>query len=462
MAGLTTTVVGTLPSGVAVDSRIDVIGVVSYDGTNTGLIAINIAQTLAGLPDPNTYAPIEVGGTTFSFTNRWLISNSMENLASNPISGGQASRAMVARDGRMYFPDRLTSGGGDANHGIVVVDAATGNRVERINFGDTDVFRRVVDRDLYPDSIGSVLGFSFNDLKMDCVGNMVSINLAPAGSTSPFQIWVIDTDNPTSSRLLFNVERFIDFLPLLGARIDYFDVFGDVDGDAIIMAAIGGTRNVYKWYIEDGNVIWHETTPLDLDAPATTITGLPVLSTAAFIHIVDKDLFFIDTMDAAPVFAGVPILFDMDGQVVDHFLTIEDEYVREAAMPHVTPVGLTEFSLAGYHFMVTAHGNTNSVPPSTFHLLRYADGGKEIADITPMWVFPYPTRGLGGGSNPGCSCRHVCRRQQSNFRPGSISSFCIQRYRSVSYSWYQLNRNQYSCNRRILGKSCYIRRTNSC
>jgi len=411
LAGLTTTVVGTLPSGIAVNSRINVLGVVSYDGTNTGLIAINIAQTLAGLPDPSVYNPISFGTdenmVTLTLTNKWLISNRLENHAANPIATAQASRSMAARNGRMYFPDRVTSGGGNENHGLVVVDAATGNRIERINFRDTDVFRRVVDRDLYPDSIGSVLGFSFNDVKLDCAGNMLAINLAPAGSISPFQIWVIDTETPANSRLLFNVERFVDLVvnpPLLNlpnARIDYFDVFGDVNGDAIIMAALGGTANVYKWYIVDGQVYWHETFPLDFSAPGTTIYGLSTLSTAAYIFIVDETLFFIDTMNDAPPTAGVPILFDMDGEVIDGFHNILDDSIRTAAMPHVTPVGLTEFSLSGFNFIVTAHGNTNSPTPSTFQLLKY-DGRQEFEDLKPMWIFP-AQGGLGGGSNPGRS-----------------------------------------------------------
>lgn len=393
------TIVATLPTGIGVGNRISVVGVVSYDGTTTRLIASDVTATLAGLPDPFNYPDIVKENATFSFEGMWLISNRMGNYLPNRIAAAQASRGMAARDGRMYFVDRVFSDIGvpDENHGVVVVNAATGDRIERINFRDTDVFRNT--------ETGVPMGSSFNDLQLDCAGNFVSISLA-AGSVSPMQIWVLDMETPANSRMLLDgtIAQELEkvFLDVFDARIDYFDVFGDMNGDGFIMAAGGNSPNVFRWTVEDGEITWLNVIGLEF---AGTMIGVTALSTAAYIYIVNEDLFFIDTQNEAPLVSGVPILFDMLGQVVDGFHNIEDLEVREAVQPHARPVGLTEFTVEvdddEFHFLILAHGNTDSSPASTFQLLKYADAGKEFESLTPMWVFP--GYGLGGGSNPGRS-----------------------------------------------------------
>ena len=395
----TTTLIAELPAGMSVGTRINLTGVVSYNGTTTGLMAstANIALAPAAVPDPSTYTPRTFGqgddAVTFELEGKWLISVERGNLIANPVTASlQASRSMVAKDGRMYFPDRIVGGGeGHQDHGVVVVNAATGERIKRINFRNSDVFRNAG---------GAPLGFSFNDLKLDCKGNFVSSNLATS-SASIFQIWVLDMENITNSRMLLNTTLTAEMqragITAFDARIDYIDAFGDMNGDGFIMAAGGNSNAVFKWTVEDSEIVKFETIRLDMK-PA--ITGMSIMSSAAFIYIVDENRFFIDTMNGAvgmPAGEGTPVLFNMNGELIDGFHNILDPVVRAAVTPHHTPVGVTEFSLRGDHFLITVHGNTSD-PPTDFYLFKYADDNKKMADMIPMWRFP--EKGMGVASNP--------------------------------------------------------------
>ena len=397
----TATLVATLPDGIGIGNRINVIGVVSYDGTDVGLLAHTsgiTATPTGGVHYYRNYPDMETDGADFTLENKWLISHSLGNYAANAIAPAQSSRAMVAKNGRMYFTDRVSSDINvpEENHGIVVIDTATGERLNRINFRNSAVFRNV--------ETSVPMGTSFNDLKLDCAGNFVSISLV-AGSTRLFQIWVLDMEEITNSRMLLNSTIRDELrgagLPEFDARIDYIDVFGDVNGDAIIMAAGGNSTVVFKWTIKDRKIVDFDIIVLDLDAIQSMIM-LPVLSAAAYIHIVDENHFFIDTMNDSPAHFGLPMLFNMGGEFVDGFFNIPRAKL-DIPLPHNAPVGLAEFTLRGFHFLVTAYGNTNAGtiidttrPSSSFRLYRYADSNKRFVEIEPMWVFPR----MGMGNTP--------------------------------------------------------------
>ncbi|GAB1414882.1 hypothetical protein MASR2M117_02880 [Paludibacter sp.] len=364
-----------------VSTKINIKCVVSYD-TEGYVIAEASKVTAAPVPrlDPSTYAAHEDG--KYTLTNKWLVSNKLDNLSANPIhSAAQMVRGMVAKDGKMYFIDRNLKQ-------LTIVDGATGKKLTPVKFA-SNIFK-YMDGEVEKDA-GTL---TFNDIKVDNAGNVLIGNCITSNA-QPFQIWKINLADGTGTLVLQDIlKNNTNFEAPATVRFDAFGVWGDIDGDAIIMAASASAMEAYKWTFKNGVLESSEVVIIDTSEKGTFITGLTNPGTAPQIFPLDQDYFYLDGN------ATLPTLIDMEGNVVDGFYNVPKE-VEDWAVGTGNKAGhngLIEFEVAGEHFFLIASGNTLATPPSSFRLFKWKDANKEFKDIKSLWTLP--ADGMGAASNP--------------------------------------------------------------
>ena len=366
-----------------VGSKIDFKGVVDF-GADVRLNSViaNIKKSPVPQPDPFAY-PV-LGDGKYSLTSKWLVSSKMDNLGANPIGTPQFVRGMAAKDGKMYFIDR-------EQKQLTVVEGATGKRLAPIKLG-ANMFT-------YTDTEGAVKQagtLPFNDIKLDNAGTVLLGN-GITSNKEMFQIWKVDLT--TGEGILVLEEMLIenpDFAEL-NIRFDAFGVYGDINGNAIVMASNANAMEAYKWEIKGGVAGKATMIEIATDVEGTYLTGLANPGTAPQIFPLDEFYFYLDGN------ATLPTLIDMSGNVIDGF------YNNVPAQSDLTTSpgnewkinqghnGLIEFELGGEYFFLIAGTNTVGVPPSTFRLYKWKDASKLFSEMVPMWTFP--AAGMGAVSN---------------------------------------------------------------
>lgn len=368
----------------------DVVGVVErfapIAGTDTlaGLriraFVENVTPSAPAGRDKHEYEPMTIGEHTYYLSNDWMFSNVLENFNSNkPNDIASGSRSVVLHNGFLYFPNR------DANQPSYV-------NFKKVNVKDGDMFDAIPAADyLFRKEGKEGNDFVFgpaNDLKKDNAGNVLAANLITSAK-GEFQVWVMDDiDNGKGYLLIDETKLNDDYAENATIRFDAFGVSGDVKGDATIMAAASSTSDVYYWSISDGQ--WdgnHEWIPME---------GGYNFSYAPQIFPIEGDMLYVDG------FQNYPILFNMDGEVID-FFDMEDETCkalvtnRNGKTRATGHNGLAEFELGGEYFLLMAGNNTAGSPASTFVLYKCADENRVFKEMTQMWEFPYD--GMGDVSN---------------------------------------------------------------
>ena len=353
--------------------------------------------------------------TSYTLTNDWVISAFEDNLGDNMIAEALFARGMAVKEGIMYFIDR-TDGS------LVVVDGATGDRLDPIKITGEHVFERenvsykytvdsaLVDGVMTYDTIsveevrawGSAVTLPYNDIKFDWAGNCL-IGACVSGQNN-FQIYTLDLETGVATELIN--ERLYDNPDFKdnGYRFDAFGVAGDVTQTGVVMAACANSLNVYRWLIEDGVVGEAEQIAMLLDPEYdnSLMISQTQFGTAPQIFPQDEvgSLFYVDG------FNTVPTLFDEGGILVDDFANcptgVDIANNEGDAVGIETGVnGLIEFQVGEDYFLLVAarHTSTNHTAQGAFGLFKYADEGRAFTDMEPLWYFP--AKGLGGNSN-GC------------------------------------------------------------
>ena len=359
----------------------DVVAVVEQaNGLRLRAYVANVKPSAPAGKDSYNYASMTIDDVTYGLTNDWLFSIVLENFNSNkPNDVASGSRSVVLYNGYLYFPNR------DQN-------TPTYLNFKKVNVADGDMFDAIPAADYLFRSKGKagnayVFGPA-NDLKVDNAGNMIASNLITSAK-GEFQVWLMtDIDKGEGRLLICDTTLNDDYADNTTLRIDAVGVYGDVTKDAIIMAAASSTSDVYYWMIEDGE--WdgnHEWIPTE---------GGYNWGTAPQCFPIENDMFYVDG------FSTYPVLFNMDGEVMDFFDT-EDEAClalltnRNGNTRATGHNGLAEFELGGEYFLLMAGGNTANSPASTFVLYKCADENRVFAEMTQMWEFPYD--GMGNVSN---------------------------------------------------------------
>jgi len=255
--------------------------------------------------------------------NKWLISNKLGNFSSNRIGAQDMVRGMAVKDGKMYFCDRTD----DVNK-LVVVDGKNGEMLNPIILAP-NVFTT--------DKKGAAVSLAFpcNDIHVDNAGNILVSNMI-LNPANRFQVWNIDV--ATGNGVLVLDEVLNDYPDFYNAsvRFDYFGVYGDVNDNAIIMAANGfGVADVYKWTITGGVIGEPENIPLQFSPYSVAATRILPIS---------FDLFYWDSSNCHPH------LFNMNGYDVDGINNTYAPAINTLMGTYTSNNGLAEFQIGDEYF----------------------------------------------------------------------------------------------------------------
>lgn len=359
--------------------KINLKAVVSYDG-GLQLVASTPDITAAPVPNPDPATYAAMGDGKYTLTNKWLVSNNMDNFIANRIGIADHVRGMAAKDGKMYFIDRNLEQ-------LTVIDGENGDRLAPVPLA-SNIFT-------YTDGEGETRtagALPFNDIKIDNAGNVLLGNCITSVE-GVFQIWKVDVETGEGELILQDILKENEYYEEETVRFDAFGVYGDVDGDAIIMAANASAMQAYKWEISGGTAGEAEAIDIDIVEEGTYLTGLENPGSAPQIFPIDEDYFYLDGN------ATLPTLIDMEGNILDGFFNspVEVEDWNTGLDRKQGHNGVVEFEVGGEYFLLMAYTNTLGDPPSAFRLFKFKDANKEFKDIEGLWVFP--AAGMGTASN---------------------------------------------------------------
>ena len=342
----------------------------------------------------------------YTLTNKWLFSNVLDNFASNKPAPDNQARGMVAKDGRIYFINNIGGSAGvkGTAGSLTVVDGTTGKKLAPIAIVDNHLYETPV-----LDEAGAPTGeykfcatLSYNDLKLDQAGHFLIGGCVSGGN----RMQVYKLDIATGEATVVVDDRLYDYpdFELEGQatawRFDAFNVYGDVNNKAIVMAADANSFYVYYWEIENGVAGPAQRincTPESTDVSLIVKDGAPTVTafgTAPQIFPVDFDYFYVDG------WSTLPMLFDMDGTLVQDFASVPTgvkvPMANDTCTMNTGHNGLCEFQVGNEYYLVMAATNTDGSPKSAFALYKFADENKEFSEMTPMWFFP--REGMGGAT----------------------------------------------------------------
>ncbi len=362
---------------------------------NGGYMATCTIEVTHPASDKDSYQyPTRKVNGEHRLTNDWLYSNILGSFAENMPANINYARGMVAKDNIMYFPDR-------ENRLLVRVDGVTGKKLEPIHIADnifTQVFKDIHGNDSIGETPSTLL---FNDIQKDNAGNILIGNLITNGR-QVFQVWKID-EQTGDGKLI--IEEKLEDNPAnesIELRIDAFSVYGDVNNDAIIMAANDRSMTVFRWNITQG-VQNGLAKIIDLYVASTEDSYLlnngqmldnPGQSPRIFL--IDERYFYLDG------YATFPTLFNADGYFVDDFKhctagVLLGNQVGDTCILNTGHNGICEFQFGGDYYLVMAATNTQRQPASSFALYKFKDKNRTFADMEPLWFFP--NDGMGYATN---------------------------------------------------------------
>lgn len=325
------------------------------------------AQTV----DPSVYEAVD----GYSLKNLWIRSLSTETSPADLVGSFGNCRGMAIKDGQMLLPsktaEKVSEEVTNYHHHFVVLDAATGAFVKNLNVSD-DI------------GLGS---YDMQDVSIDADGNVLTSNLCFGLKTEGgFKVNKINLEDGSVTNILSSAA--IQEEGDTGMRIDAFDVFGSVDGDGYILAAVAGTEAgigdvVLRWNIV-GGVVNPEPVGIEIQGyyPATLVAN----GSAPRVATVDNDYFYLDPKDA-PV-----ALYDMDGNIVESFESAPDLNPSEPGV-----AGVDEFEMDEKTFVVYAYNSyPNADTPSTVAVSALGEGQKFEG---MQQYFVMPKMGMGNGTN---------------------------------------------------------------
>ena len=376
------------PVAYPIGSKVTVTAIAAYyNGFQFVGDVAGIELAIAGVKENYTYPTRH---DKYNLKNNWVISVVEDNFAANAPGKTDYVRGMAAKDGIMYFIDRGTAS-------IVRVDGATGDMLTPIAITGEHVFERVTATDSITgeETWGAANTLAYNDIKFDQAGNCLIGACVSGGNT--FQIYVVDLETGAATELIN--ERLYDNPDFLdnGYRFDAFGVAGDVKTNGVVMAADANSWNVYRWLITDGVASAAEQITMNLNPEVDNYLAKTATSFGTAPQIFPQDeeglLFYVDG------FNTLPMLFDIDGNLIEDFATNETygtvvtNNEDETLTLNSGLNGLCEFQVGEEYFLIMVAGHTVSSSPSAYALYKFADEYRTFEEMEPLWYFPH--NGLG-------------------------------------------------------------------
>jgi len=344
-----------------INKKVNVKAVVTAENKLAGVVD-DVVLAPAAQKDPFVY-PAKGENDKYTLTNKWLYSVNMGNFSANRPGDIYMVRGMTAKDGKMYFCDRSNDG-----KRLLVIDGADGETMGTVElasdvFAATDPYRC---QDIHKDGAGNIL-----------VSNMI------VSSVGRFQIWKIDLATGKGTLVINDVLYSYPDFSGFHVRFDSFGVFGDVNNNAVIMAANSLVPFVFKWTITNG------------------VAGAPeyicilddwydyyyYMEYAPRVFPVSEELFYFDG------YGTFPTLYDKNGAVIDGFHNAS-EPINAFKGSYAGNNGLAKFQIGDEHFLIMTAGSSTKF---TYCLFKFKDAYMNFSELEALWEFP--DAGLGANSN---------------------------------------------------------------
>ncbi len=351
----------------------------------------------------DTYAYPERNG--YTLTNDWIYSSSEDNYNNDTKPGTDGFvRAATAKDGIFYFINRAADNSGAE---LVRVDIATGQKLDPIALTGENLFQAQKEDGTW--ELSALV--PYNDIKIDAAGHL----LVGSATTNRFQLYLVDETTGAATEIINEaLTENEDIAALGGFRFDAFGVYGDVTGDAVVMAANQtGTWFAFKWVIEGGEVQPAQIVDFDFTGVTPSDSYLVtedkgVINVAGTGNAIQFLILEADAESSLFYFDGNNTLATLFTES-EGTATLLDDFkkatagIRVVNNPGDTCVlnqghnGICEFQLGEDYFLLIAATNTGGKPNSAFALYQFKDANKALADVTPLWFFP--NKGMGAVSN---------------------------------------------------------------
>ena len=299
----------------------------------------------------------------------WIFSTYTNNFDPIDLGGTALVRGMDTWNGKIYFPLRGVVG----KHKILIYDGESGEKMRSLAL-QKDIFTKIENGD----TINAVT-LPNNDLHFDSVGNCL------IGGC------VISTDEDMQSMLIYKVnletggcDEIINEPIMDNVRFDAFDVYGDVNNDAVIMAIDNNSLYCYRWTINNAIVGKAEKILLPkLYGPSWNKV------TNARMHFVNDSIFYVDGWGC---YAN---RYKYKGGNIEYLDNSEN--TPDVGVDNSNLAGCTEFSLKDkngkeQYFFISAKTNGDDGGYTYYYdLIQFADENKNFAEATYLCSFPENT-----------------------------------------------------------------------
>ncbi len=377
--------------------------IAAWYGSNFQFTGDVASVTVAAAAGKDKYEyPARGENGEYTLTNNWVISQREGTYSDNAPGATLTVRGMAAKDGMMYFIrsfDAVTNSTLPLEGQIIPVNSATGEMLDPIAIKGEHLFEVQNEDGTWSKGVT----VAFNDIKVDHAGNLLIG--AITGNSNTFFIYKVDPKTGEATEVI--KQKVQDYIKqpngtAVTYRFDAFGVYGDVDGNACVMAADAQSLNTYRWIITDGKVGEVEQIRFDLDPQYDESLLLDEktgqkkqnsFSTAPQIFPQDEvgSLFYVDGKDI------LPMLVDEDGVLVGDFISVPTGTsvwnAGDTATIDGGLNGLCEFKVGNEYFFLFGATNFNKTPSSAFALYKFADESREFGGLEPLWYFPQ--NGLG-------------------------------------------------------------------
>ena len=315
----------------------------------------------------------------FKIHESWIFSTYTNNFDPIDLGGSALVRGMDTWNGKIYFPFR----GGIGKHKIHVYDGEIGDYIRSINL-QKDIFTKIENGDT-----AFAVTLPNNDLHFDNVGNCLIGGCVITDNTEkqPMLIYNVNLETGECKEII-NEE-----ITASNARFDAFDVYGDINNSAIIMAIDNNSLCCYRWIISNGISKNAEKILVpQMEGPWDNTNSI----TSGRIYIDNDSIFYIDGWGSYANRYKYK-----DGKII---------YLDNAEnTPDVNPdnsnlAGCTEFQLKDkngeeQYFFISAKVNPDDGGYTYyFDLIQFADENKDFAKATYLCSFPENTSKMNSNS----------------------------------------------------------------
>ena len=388
---------------------------ISSSGVSSKTISLsgNVYNPITIKTDPASYAPRMEGKLTL--TSKWLFSKNLANYSAGNelVAASGIARDVTTLNAKLLFTDR-------ANKQIVVINGTTGLKETPIPLNSSLFTYTGRNKANTADSTYLAGSYQFYGIKTDNAGNLLISNLISTG-TDRFQIYKIDTSTGNGTLVIDQPNLSTLFPSVTSIRLDFFSVWGDVNNNAVILAANSGAPAmvVFKWTITNGTASAPVAIPLDNITTGTSLTGLENLGGYARTYQTSDTRFYVDGGSIYPT------LVNNSGQAVSGFYKQPTALIDSITISgqkwamNTGNNGVAEFSLGDNHFLITSATNAAGSPASTFRLFKFKDNNKAFEQLECLWTFPQA--GFGATSN---SYRTAVPMIETNGNTAYIYLYC--------------------------------------